>query len=372
MPLVVDTAIPAGNGVVESIDGDEIHLRPDLRTTTEPWFWWHIRVRGCAGRRLRVVMTRAHTLTSRGAVVSRDQGRSWQWIEGYDLQQWSFCVDAGPTDELRLALSLPYTRQDLDQWLVRWQGHPALRVETLGLSANGAAVPLLRLGNFTGGEQAQALITCRHHACEAVASYALEGLMDTFLARDAQDMQRRWSCWVVPQVDYDGVQAGDQGKLRAPHDHNADYAGEPSVHPEIRAIKHLQQHCMDQRQRLALDLHCPWVRDRWNEHIYIVGSSDPHRARQQQTLADALAAIHQGSLPFGEQAIIPFGESWNITAGLPARNFGRYSARQAPAAATVATFEIPYATVRGAAISAAAAREFGASLAQAMADLAPR
>ena len=39
---------------------------------------------------------------------------------------------------------------------------------------------------------------------------------------------------MVPFTDYDGAQAGDQGKNRAPHDHNRDYV--EFLYPETKAI----------------------------------------------------------------------------------------------------------------------------------------
>ena len=43
---------------------------------------------------------------------------------------------------------------------------------------------------------------------------------------------------LVPFVDKDGVEEGDQGKNRAPRDHNRDYAG-ASMYPETGALREL-------------------------------------------------------------------------------------------------------------------------------------
>jgi hypothetical protein len=42
----VDTRIHAGNALLEAGTGDTIRFRPDVRDTTEPWFYWNLRVRG--------------------------------------------------------------------------------------------------------------------------------------------------------------------------------------------------------------------------------------------------------------------------------------------------------------------------------------
>ncbi|MCC5850657.1 MAG: hypothetical protein JJU29_21430 [Verrucomicrobia bacterium] len=371
MAITVDTNIPAGNGVIDAIDGSVIRLRPDLRTTLEPWFWWHVRVRGCEGQRLRVVMGEPHTLTVRGAVVSRDQGRSWAWVPKYDPSQWEFEVEAGEDDELRLALSIPYTRHDLDAWLAVHDGHPSLSRGELCRSRSGASVPLLRVGNLSGKETRQAVITCRHHACESLASFVLEGLLDAVLADDetGQHLARTWCFQVVPQVDFDGVQAGDQGKSRAPHDHNRDYGPLPPVHPETEAIKDLFANACDHRLHLALDLHCPWVREAWNEHIYIVGHADSRRAELQMRFARLIVTQVRGPLPYRAADTLPHGTAWNVGSLTPASSFGRYASTVAPDTATVATMEFPYAEVEGHAVTAEGARAHGRAMARAIVRL---
>ena len=41
--FTVDTAIPAGNAIVNSIDGDTVSIRQDLRDTKGEWFYWAFR-----------------------------------------------------------------------------------------------------------------------------------------------------------------------------------------------------------------------------------------------------------------------------------------------------------------------------------------
>ena len=52
--MLTDTDFPGGNGLIEVLAEDEIEVRPDLRDTIGSWFYWYVRVRECAGRRLRV------------------------------------------------------------------------------------------------------------------------------------------------------------------------------------------------------------------------------------------------------------------------------------------------------------------------------
>jgi hypothetical protein len=371
--MLVDTNIPGGNGLTEVLDGDVIRVRPDLRTTVGPWFWWHIRVRDCAGRRLRLELPEPNTTTVRGAVISRDQGRTWAWIPDYDAATQAMTIAAGADDELRLALAIPYTRRDLDAWLAWHGGHPDLTVGTLCQARSGAAVPLLTIGRQDGAEVRQAFFACRNHACESLASFALEGLLDAVLADDdaGRRLRARWRILVVPMVDYDGVQAGDQGKNRHPHDHNRDYQP-PHLYPETAALRDLVRQRCDGRLHLALDLHCPWVRGgladgHTNQHIYMVGVQDEQRARRQQEFAALLEAQRTGPLPYYASGTVSYGTGWNTGLGFSeGSTCAGCVAQIAPASCTIATFEIPYADAEGVMVDAQSARAFGRDLARAM------
>ena len=48
--FTVDTDIPAGNAIVNAVEGDRVSIRQDMRGTKGEWFYWAFRVRGAAGR----------------------------------------------------------------------------------------------------------------------------------------------------------------------------------------------------------------------------------------------------------------------------------------------------------------------------------
>ena len=48
----VDDRLPAGNVICESVAGDVVKVRQDLRDTNGSWFYWAFRVTGAAGRTL--------------------------------------------------------------------------------------------------------------------------------------------------------------------------------------------------------------------------------------------------------------------------------------------------------------------------------
>ena len=57
-PIVVDADFPAGNIVVENIQGDTVRPRRDERDTPRFWSYWYFRVRGAENRTLTFQFTR--------------------------------------------------------------------------------------------------------------------------------------------------------------------------------------------------------------------------------------------------------------------------------------------------------------------------
>ncbi len=98
--------------------------------------------------------------------------------------------------------------------------------------------------------------------CEMMTNYALEGLIAHVLqspAADAAWLRANVEFLIVPFVDKDGVEHGDQGKNRQPRDHGRDYAG-ASLHPACAALRDLLPVWSAGMLRVVLDLHCPWIR----------------------------------------------------------------------------------------------------------------
>ena len=367
--LSVDTGIPAGNGIITAIHGGRIHLRPDNRDSTQDWFYWHIRVRGCRGRRITLVFDRPCTMTVRGAAVSRDHGQSWAWVPEYTPYALELSYECGDADELRFCLAPPYTLANLEEWIARHIDSPFLQRHELCHSGQGRSVPWLALGCPGGQASSQVLLSARHHACEMMANYVLEGVMSACLEEERSLRDLRML--VVPLLDLDGVEAGDQGKARHPHDHNRDYGTSP-LYPETAALMDLVRGETDTRLCAALDLHCPFVvGDEGNHHIYLVGSEEPDNWQRQQTFARILEKHRQGPFPYEAADTLPFGEKWNTAANYGAgTTCARWMFRERSASVMAATIEIPYATVKGVPVTPASARAFGRGLFNALREWA--
>src|SRR5262249_36744577 len=169
---------------------------------------------------------------------------------------------AAEARDVRFAYAIPYVEENLHTFLKQYARHPHLRVEPLAKTVKGRQVELLRVGQLEDDRSQHILLTCRHHACESMANYALEGLLTEVLADTAEGrwLREHTTLWAIPFMDKDGVEEGDQGKLRRPHDHWLDYGGR-SRYPSVRALKGTFAGKRARPVALALDLHCPYIRD---------------------------------------------------------------------------------------------------------------
>lgn len=379
-PLVVDADVPAGNIIVEEIDGDHLKVRQDHRGSIGGWFYWHFRVRGAAGRRLTVQFvdhSRRIPIGVRGPAASLDQGRSWHWVGADSVVDDTFTHDVpGDVDEVRYSVAMPYTRQDFDALLERHESGGWVK-EELTRSEQDREVPLLRMGDLSGEPDHRVLLTCRHHCCEMMASYVLEGLVERAL--EANDDIGRWLAehvefTVVPFMDIDGVELGDQGKNRTPHDHGRDYGPDEGRYASVRALRDLLRDPGRGRFDIALDLHCPNLAGPTNERAYFVGSPDPANWERVQTFAAGLEEELRGPLAYRRESDLAFGTGWNTE-----RNYQSRDGREAPQQ-SIGHFldgvdhvglhgilEFPYATVDGVEVNPDTARAFGADLAAAIA-----
>ncbi len=358
------TGFPAGNAILDEISGNRIRFRPDLRDTSEPWFYWAFGLSGAAGQRLQFEISRPWTLSTRGPAMSLDGGLSWNWLGAESLEgEWGFHVDVPPDcAEIRLSVGMPYTGFDLDRALQPHRQNPRLRVQTLCESRGGRPVEMFTIP--AGGDRVSGhlIVTARHHACEMMASYVLEGwLLDLVENSKAAKFETHF----VPFVDRDGVENGDQGKLRIPHDHNRDYL-EPSIYPETAAIRQwILSRCGGQPFAI-IDLHCPWIRGKHNDCLYIVGSRREANAEAQRRLGHLIESHNDGPLPFAMEDYLPFGEAWNTGKNeAHLLSFSRWAECQ-PDNVLSASVEIPYDSARGEEVNRTSATAFGRILGRAI------
>jgi hypothetical protein len=363
--MIVDCVFPGGNILIDKIEGAHIFVHQDQRDTAEHWFYWYFRLRDAGGKTVVVHFTDWNVIGVRGPAVSLDGGANWFWAgSGCVLEAtFEFAVPAGLT-EIRFAFTIPYLQSNFDDFLARHPGHPRLEKTTLCRSRKGRSVELLRAGAPDETAPFRLLLTARHHACEAIANYVMEGILETMLSNSAEGtwFQSQLACLAVPFVDKDGVEDGDQGKLRVPRDHNRDYAGE-SLYPEVRAIRDLIPAWTGKRLNISLDIHCPWIRGDRNEEIFFPGCDDPIIWAEIGQYCDILAQVQHGPLCFARKNNLNFGQEWNVhpppgnkTADQWCREMGWLGM----------IIEVPYANAGSQEVNSTSARLFGRDLAHAL------
>jgi len=363
---ILDAAIPGGNILVERCEGDRVYVRQDLRDTEGWWFWWCFRVRGAAGRALTFQFTNKDVIGTRGPAVSTDGGLSWSWL-GAGTRAGFYYAFPPHADEVRFAFAIPYLETDLRRFLAKQAGSPCLRLEELCRTAKGRVAERLLAGRLDGEAPYGLLLTARHHACECIANFVMEGILEAVLADSADGAWFRENVGVlaIPFVDKDGVEDGDQGKNRRPRDHNRDYT-DPSVHATVRAIRALVPAWSRGRPLVALDLHCPYMSGAYNEHVYFVGQDDPRQWQGVTRLAGILEKNQRGPVPYAAADNLPFGKAWNTggnwTAG---NNFARWS-QTLPGVCFGGSLEFPYANVKDWTVDPDGVRAFGGDLARAI------
>ena len=361
----VDADYPGGNIVVDRFEGDEVYLRQDLRDTNGSWFYWNFRVRGASGRTLTFHFMKGNVIGARGPAVSLDEGCTWSWLGTDTVKGASFRYAVGQdAKSVRFAFSLPYQETDLNRFLTQYKGNKQLAVHELCKTRKGRSVERIHIGRLDGQPTHRVLITCRHHACESTASYVVEGMKAALLAEteDGKWLRENAEVLVIPFMDKDGVEDGDQGKNRRPRDHCRDYAGK-SLYPSVAALRTLVAEWSAGRLHIALDLHCPYIRD---GAIYLVGSPDKTTWQAQNQFSRILESVGDKGLPYNASDNLPWGQGWNKTSSYKAGKPFFLWANELEDIKLSSAIEIPYANAGKATITPDTARAFGVDLVEAM------
>ncbi len=374
--LSIDCRFPGGNIKVHDIQGNTVFVSPDLRDTRTSWFYWAFRVRGAAGRTLVFRFLSDHPVGTRGPAISTDGRRTWRWTdEAFDQDSFRATI---PADETYLCFAPLYTQENWERFLadeaVLAKGaNNGFAAGFFAKSRKGRPVEILHAGAPAGKAAKHVVFTARHHCCEMIANWTMEGIAAMVLdgaGADAAWLRESVSFSFVPFVDKDGVEEGDQGKNRAPHDHNRDY-GDDAIYPETAAVRGLVNAIAKRYGKVDvfIDLHCPWIRGAGNENVYQVGCKPPSHAEMQTVFGDLVeAAITPDALPYFRADNYPYGVGWNKATNEADGVSSTRWARGNPSVGFVTSFEIPYANVRDVNVTPDRARGLGRAIAIALAQ----
>lgn len=354
----IRTDFPGGNAKVTANAENSVHLEPDLRGG-RAWFYWCFEATSSKAGKVNFVFPEKVAGFKNGAIgfqgpaISTDAGKTWKWMGTAQVDGSSFYYEFAKSNErVRFAVTIPYLQSELQNFLKKNAANRHLKKSVLTKSRKGREVELLQVGS-PGPQKMSVLVTGRHHATETIASYVLEGFLQEAISESqfAQEFRKKYVLYAVPFVDKDGVEEGDQGKNRKPHDHNRDY-GEKSIYPEVQAIKKLDK---AQNFRFALDFHCPTLVMNDHQVMYFVGPKE-HPAYNFQNVSEFAGWIKKGlpkTAPVGPYV-------WLRPAKTPAPMNSNYFGFKA-GTIMAATLEIPFAPP-GKSTDPASCRKYGQTI----------
>lgn len=372
----IDSDFPGGNITLVTIEDGEVVVKPDLRDTDGHWFWWYFRATGVSGEEVRFVFASPGTIGTNGIAVSLDGGCSWSWHggvsrgSGWIPDSFTYRFPAGIDERVgvRFAFAIPYTGSRLKGFLERFAGNPFLSQHVLCSSKEGRPVPYLLVGNQGPDPDFKISLAARHHACESPANFVIEGIIEAIAGSSkhhdpgeralARRFREHVQVLVVPFMDVDGVENGDQGKNRKPWDHNRDY-GRKTIYPAVQAVKELIPRWAKERLDISLDIHAP---GRTDDFFHMVGQESPGQWEQLTRFSDMLARITREkgrALVMDTSKNVPWGTGWNKrgTTGIQ-RSHASWIGTLGIARLHT-TIEIPYGTVLGAPVTPERLRVFG-------------
>ena len=360
----ISNQLAGGNIQLLSISGKEALLDVELRDTEGDWFYWMFRAEFPEEGVYRFRFVSPNRVGTRGPAFRRRGEVQWKWLhpEGYaETQEFSWlCREGG--ESVEFCMGMQYLAEDWERFL-REMSSPELKSGILCRSGKGRNVEMANVGK----EEAmfRVLLTSRHHAGEMMATHALEGILREVCAETpfGRDFRENVLLCAVPFVDKDGVEDGDQGKNRRPHDYARDYGPEP-LYPEVRAVQKLVE---EMKPDFVLDLHCPWIRGgNSNERPYLVGWPGEKSIRGGRLFGQRLEKEAPPETPFRQMDHIPFGTQWNN-----ARNYQQGKplplwAQSFPFIRFAQSLEIPFANVGPRTVDHESMLLFGASIARAI------
>ena len=365
--FTVDGDLPAGNVIVDGIKGDVVKLRQDLRDSNM-WFYWAFRVRGAAGRTVKFDFTEktwGGPVGVRGPVVSKDGGKTFSYPLDGKSRSSGFTYTFGPGEnDVYFYECHPYVRANWESFVTKHAGARGKRfvVETLCKSRKGVDVPRARFGCIAHKPKFRIFMSARHHCSETMASWVLEGVGEAFLADDdlGRWLRENVELMMVPFVDYDGAQAGDQGKVRKPHDHNRDYS--EFLYPETKAITEWIGTHAGGRLDMFLDIHCPWVRGKYNEWLYTPWK-DPKilpDVAAEKRFSQLLEKLQCGSMRYRAADDLQFGKEWNKGINYEQGWSGViWACHKVKGLKIARSYEVPFANANGAVVTPEKCRDLG-------------
>ncbi|MEM7730937.1 MAG: M14-type cytosolic carboxypeptidase [Pseudomonadota bacterium] len=209
MTLSINDAFDSGNiEVVDATDPQNVRLRIRKDKGSHFFQWFHFRVAGGKGVRLRLVIENA------GEAAYPDGWKDYRACMSEDREDWTrvpttysdgqLVIEHTPAlDSVHYAYFAPYTMERHRNLIADALAHEGVSLDVLGRTLDGRDMDCLSIGE---GNKTIWVIA-RQHPGESMAEWWMEG----FLARltdpedeVAQDMRRKVRFRIVPNMNPDG------------------------------------------------------------------------------------------------------------------------------------------------------------------------
>ena len=175
-------------------------------------------------------------------------------------------------------------------------------------------------------------------------------------------------CYFVPFMDKDGVEEGDQGKNRPPHDHNRDYGA--FVHPETKAMTEWARDHAGNNIAIYLDLHCPWIRGKpTNECLYTPFKAPKwYRSsaceKADRRFSQTLERVQCGSFRYKASDDLDYGRFWNTGKNYEQGGPSTWWGITHFTGLVSRCLEVPFQTANGAVVTRETCRDLGRDVAK--------
>jgi len=365
--IQITSDFPGGNIIVDKIENETVWLRPDLSLTNGEWFYWYFKASNIKGKTITFKIDQENVFTKYGPSYSINNDHTWKWYGENRIVDNSFKYTFSQTDSIAyFAVAFPYTEHNLKGFISDLVDNDLVGMNTLCISPEGRIIERINIISKSAQPKYKVLLTARHHACEMMANYVLEGIIDAVINdKNLSFLRDSVEFLIIPFMDKDGVENGEQGKNRIPRDHNRDYIDE-SIYNSTATLRNIIPSWSNEKLKIALDLHCPWIYGRGNEDIYVVGSSNPEIEKKQTMFSRMLEKNAVGDMKLYHENFISFGNSWNTTSNYSKGMSFAHWASSIKGISLAGTIEFPYANVSGVPVSKDGARIFGKAIAYSM------
>jgi len=362
--LKITSDFPGGNIVLLKISGDTVWVKPDLTHTEGNWFYWYFKVSGISGRCITFRFGQSNVFEKFGPAFSINNDKTWKWYGENRTENNSFTYSFSKEDTVAFfSMAFPYTEKNLYEFVSGLRHKEMLRIDTLCLTSANRVVEKIVIPAADRKPEVKVLITARHHACEMMASYVMEGIIQSILnERDLAQLRKHAEFMIIPFMDKDGVEEGDQGKNRLPRDHNRDYSGVP-VHKTTAALRELVPVWSDGKLKFALDIHCPYIGD---EKVFTFGPSKDELKDNSVLFSRLLEKYSVGELKLDHKHFVPYGVGYNTSKSYTKGMGFRDWTSMIDGIGNSETIEFPYSCLNGAMVTKDGARAFGKAVAYAI------